>query len=184
MSAKRTRVPVSSAHARGFTRRELIQLGAGTLALLAWPRPARAALAADVTALLAKSTFVYVSPLKSDGNESRCHSEVWYGWLGGAVVLITATSGWKARALAKGLARARIWVGDYGRVGRVLGARDAYRAAPSFEARGAVSKDAALLEQLMTTYRSKYPAEIGSWEGRMRAGFASGERTLIRYTPA
>ena len=51
-----------------------------------WPGRARsrAALAPDVTGLLERSAFVYVSPLKSDGAESRCHGEVWYGWLDGA----------------------------------------------------------------------------------------------------
>jgi hypothetical protein len=166
-----------------LTRRELIQLGVGAAAALAWPARSRAALGADVTGLLARSGFVYVSPLKSDGSESRCHAEVWFGWLDDAVVLITASTGWKARAVARGLDRAHIWVGDHGRVGRVLGSGDAYRQAPSFEARATQSKDAALLERLMAAYRRKYPNEISSWEPRMRAGFASGERTLLRYTP-
>lgn len=169
--------------AAGFTRRELLALGAGAVAALAWPRSARAALPADVTGLLERSEFVYVSPLKSDGGESRCHGEVWYGWLDGAVVLITAQTSWKAGALGRGLARARIWVGDHGRVGRVLGENDAFRKAPSFEARAERSGDAALLDRLMQTFHAKYPKEIGSWEGRMRAGFASGERVLLRYHP-
>ena len=169
--------------ASDLTRRELIQLGVGAAAALAWPSRSRAALGADVTGLLARSGFVYVSPLKSDGSESSCHAEVWFGWLDDAVVLITASTGWKARALARGLDRAHIWVGDHGRVGRVLGSGDAYRQAPSFEARAAQSKDAALLDRLMAAYRRKYPNEISSWEPRMRAGFASRERILIRYTP-
>jgi len=183
MSAKRRMARVSEPTPLQLTRRELIQLGVGAAAVLAWPSHARAALAPDATHLLQSSGFVYVSPLKSDGAESSCHAEVWFGWLDDAVVLITASTGWKARALARGLTRARIWVGDHGRVGRVLGSGDAYRQAPSFEARAAQSKDAALLERLMKTYRGKYPNEIGSWEPRMRSGFASGERILIRYTP-
>jgi hypothetical protein len=166
-----------------LTRRELIELGAGALVALAWPLRSRAALAPDLTGLLERSGFVYVSPLKSDGSESSCHGEVWYGWLDAGVVLITAGTSWKARALALGLERTRIWVGDHGRVGRVLGSGDAFRKGPSFEARGEQSRDAALLERLMTTYRRKYPKEIGSWESRMRSGFESGERSLIRYTP-
>jgi hypothetical protein len=162
----------------------LIQLGAGALVALAWPARSRAALPADAIALLERSGFVYVSPLKSDGAESRCHGEVWYGWLDGRVVLITSSTSWKARALARGLARTRIWVGDHGRVGRVLGSGDAYRKAPTFEATATLSKDAALLDHLMATYRRKYPNEIGSWEPRMRSGFTSGERVLIAYTPA
>jgi hypothetical protein len=166
-----------------LTRRELIQLAAGAAAWLAWPRPARAALAPELVALLEKSGFVYVSPLKSDGAESRCHGEVWFGWLDGKVVLITAKTSWKARALARGLAQARIWVGDHGRVGRVLGSNDAFREAPSLEAAAAESRDGALLDRLMASYRRKYPNEIATWEPRMRAGFASGERVLITYTP-
>jgi hypothetical protein len=167
-----------------ITRRQLMGLGAGALAALAWPLPARALLAPDVIALLERSGFVYVSPLKGDGGESRCHGEVWYGWLDADVVLITSQTSWKARALSRGLERTRIWVGDHGRVGRVLGSGDAFRKGPSFEARAQRSQDAALLDRLMTTYRRKYPKEIGSWESRMRAGFGSGERILIRYTPA
>jgi hypothetical protein len=178
-SAKRRTAAASS-----LTRRELLQLGAAALAALAWPRRAHAALAPDVTGLLERSGFVYVSPLKRDGGESRCHGEVWYAWLDGGVVLITAKTSWKARALASGLSRARIWVGDHGRVGRVLGSGDAFKQAPSFEASAAQSKDAALLDRLMAAYQSKYPKEITSWEPRMRAGFASGERVLIVYTPA
>jgi hypothetical protein len=167
-----------------LTRRALLGAGAaGALALL-WPRRSRAALAPDVVALLENSGFVYVSPLKSDGAESRCHGEVWYGWLEGDVVLITSRESWKARALARGLARTRIWVGDHGRVGRLIGSNEAFRAAPSFEAKAAESRDATLLDRLMASYREKYPAEIASWEPRMRAGFANGERVLIRYTPA
>jgi len=183
MSAKR-RMARASDRSALLTRRVLIRLGLGAAAALALPPRARAALPADVNGLLERSSFVYVSPLKSDGAESRCHNEVWFGWLDGSVVLITAHTSWKARALAKGLARARIWVGDFGRVGRMLGSSDAFRQGPSFEARAEQSHDSALLGRLMETYRRKYPSEIESWEPRMRAGFESGDRSLIRYTPA
>ncbi len=168
----------------GLTRRELIQLAAGAGLGLAWPARLRAAaLSDDVTALLEKSGFVYVSPLLASGAESRCHGEVWFGWVDGSVVLITSKESWKARALARGLAGARIWVGDHGRVGRVLG-NDAFRAAPSFEARASQSSDPALLDRLLAVYRKKYPDEIETWEPRFRKGLESGERVLIRYQPA
>lgn len=182
MSEKRRTARASERAPQRITRRELIELGAATLVALAWPPRSSAALGSDVTGLLERSEFVYVSPLKSDGSESRCHGEVWYGWLDTDVVLITSRTSWKARALARRLERARIWVGDHGRVGRVLGS-DAFRQGPAFEARAQRSNDAALLERLMTTYRRKYPKEVGSWESRMRSGFGSGERILIRYTP-
>jgi hypothetical protein len=183
MSEKRRTARASERLEYPITRRELIELSAAALAAFAWPLPSRAALAPDVVGLLERSGFVYVSPLKSDGSESSCHGEVWYGWLDADVVLITAQTSWKARALARGLERARIWVGDHGRVGRVLGSGDGFRKGPSFEARAQKSADAALLERLMSAYRRKYPNEIGSWESRMRSGFESGERSLIRYTP-
>lgn len=132
---------------------------------------------------LASSPFVYVSPLRSDGSESRCHAEVWYAWLDGAVVLITARDRWKARAVARGLDGARIWVGDYGRWKRLIGANESFRKGPSFVARAEFVRDAALLDRMLAVYEQKYPEEIGDWRDRMRSGYADGSRVLIRYRP-
>ncbi len=138
---------------------------------------------AQLESALASSLFVYVSPLRSDGNESRCHAEVWYGWLDGAVVLITGRDRWKARAVARGLDRARIWVGDYGRWKRLVGHDQSFRKGPSFLARAERVRDTAVLERLLAIYDEKYPEEIGSWRDRMRHGYADGSRVLIRYRP-
>ena len=132
---------------------------------------------------LEKSEFVYVSPLKSDGAESTCHGEVWYGWLDGAVVLITGASTWKAKAVTKGLDRARIWVGNHGRWKQMVGRNEAFRKAKSFDARAEVVKDDALLDRLLARYDEKYPEEIGSWRDKMRREYADGSRLLIRYAP-
>ena len=132
---------------------------------------------------LDKSGFVYVSPLKSDGSESTCHGEVWFGHLDGAVLLITAADTWKARALAGGLDRARLWVGDHGRWKRLVGRNEEFRKAKSFEARAEVVKDEALLDRLRARYDEKYPDEIGSWRDKMRSGYLDGSRVLIRYAP-
>jgi hypothetical protein len=158
-----------------------------------WPLAARAAsprrvaaeavLAPELAAALESSPYVYVSPLRSDGSESTCHGEVWFAWLDGAVVLTTASTAWKARAVARDLDRARIWVGDHGRWKAMVGRNEAFRAAPSFVARASVVKDAALVERMLASYEKKYPAEIGRWRDRMRAGNADGTRVLIRYTP-
>lgn len=144
--------------------------------------PAAASDAALRTAL-DKSGFVYVSPLKSDGSESTCHGEVWFGHLDGAVLLITAADTWKARALARGLDRARIWVGDHGRWKRILGRNEEFRKAKSFEARAEAVKDDAMLGRLLARYDEKYPNEIASWRDKMRSGYLDGSRVLIRYTP-
>ena len=140
-----------------------------------------AAPAAPLAAALAASPFVYVSPLLADGRESRCHGEVWFAWLDGAAVIITARDRWKAKALARGLDRARLWVGDRGRWSGLLGKSEAFRGAPSFDARASLAKDPALLERVLAAFERKYPEEIGRWRDRMRAGYADGSRVLIRY---
>lgn len=134
--------------------------------------------------LLDESPFVYVSPLRRDGSESTCHAELWYAWLDDAVVVIVSSDRWKATALARGLDRARIWVGDHGVWKTWYGGRnEAFREAPDFVARGARVKDDGLLERLLARYETKYPAEIADWRNVMREGYADGSRTLIRYTP-
>jgi hypothetical protein len=167
-------------------------LGA-SLGLLAWPAGSLAAaprqrrlagLPEPLTEALQKSPYVYVSPLRSDGSESSCHGEVWFAWIDGAVVLNAAGDTWKSRAVARGLDRARIWVGDYGRWKGSLGSRnEAFREGPHFEARAEISSDAELVERVLAVYDRKYPAEIGKWRERMRDGVADGGRVLIRYRP-
>ena len=41
----------------------------------------------------------------------------------------------------------------------------------------------ALLERLLALYAKKYPAEINKWRDKMREGYKSGDRLLLRYTP-
>jgi hypothetical protein len=158
------------------------------LGLALWPivRGASRASAAPAlpTALLEASPFVYISPLLADGSESTCHSEVWFAWIDGAVVINTAPTTWKSRALAKGRDRARIWVGDHGRVKQMLGKNEEFRSAPHFDARvESVVKDEKLIERLLALYAKKYPREIDNWRDKMREGYKSGDRLLLRYTP-
>ena len=158
------------------------------LGLPVWARRAagdtsEAAVSSETLTLLEKSGFVYVCPLARDGGESTCHGEVWFAWLDDAVVLNTSSTTWKARSLVAGRDRARLWVGDHGTWKRPVGSNEAFRAAPSFDAVVTKSDDAALLERLMKRFGEKYPDEFPKWEERMRKGFASGERALLRYTP-
>lgn len=146
--------------------------------------PALVARAAELAMALEKSQFVYVSPLKSDGNESTCHGEVWFAWLDGSVVLITRTNRWKARAVAKGLDKARLWVGDYGRWKNKLGkTNDAFRQGPHFDAKVENVKDDALLDRLLAEYTRKYPDQISKWGDQMRKEYHDGSRVMLRYTP-
>ena len=135
-------------------------------------------------ALLARSPFVYVSPLRSDGAESTCHAELWYAWLDDSVVVTVASDRWKASALEQGLTRARVWVGDHGRWKTWYGGRnEAFRAAPSFLARASRAREPGLIDRLLDVYEQKYPDEIASWREPMRSGDADGSRVLLRYSP-
>lgn len=165
----------------------------GAALLLLWPSrglaeaqaSAAKTLPEETLGLLDTSKFVYVSPLRKDGAESTCHGEVWYAWLDGSVVLNTRRGTWKARSLEKGFDRARIWVGDYGRWKPALGSArsDAFRTAPSFDARASFETDRKVLDRLIALYETKYEGEFDRWREDMRAGFFSGQRKLIRYTP-
>ncbi len=164
---------------RAFLRGLLALLAAPLLPRRAWS----AALPPATVELLGTSPYVYVSPLKKDGQESTCHGEVWFAWIDGSVVLITAADRWKARSIAKTGGKARIWVGDHGRWKGLVGKNDEFRKAPSFDAQARIVKDPALLDRMIAVYEKKYPAEIGTWRERFRSGFASGERVLIVYEP-
>jgi hypothetical protein len=144
---------------------------------------ASAALDPALERALKESPFVYISPLRSNGEESRCHSEVWYGWLDGTVVIITATKSWKTRAMVRGLTKTRIWVGDYGRVKKMMGSNEAFRSGPSFLARAELVKTPAMIGRLLSVFNQKYPDEIKSWRGPMQTGLADGSRLMIRYAP-
>ncbi|MEE2703868.1 MAG: hypothetical protein VX614_07610 [Myxococcota bacterium] len=166
-------------------RRELLKSGGILLATVAFPfRGARAEggfrVPAATTRVLGKSPLVYVSPLKSDGAESRCHGEVWYFLDGGDVVLATATDAWKSRALRLGLDRARIWVGDYGPASSADGR---FRVGPSFLAEASIDADPATFERLLADFGRKYPASWEKWEPRFRSGYGDGSRRVIRYRP-
>jgi hypothetical protein len=135
---------------------------------------------APVRDALAKSPLVYVSPLRADGAESTCHGEVWFFVDQGDVVLATGKDGWKARALGKGLDRARLWVGD---LGPAKGPDGPFRKAPTFMTRARLEPDRAAFDRLLEEYGKKYPAEWDKWQPRFRKGYDEGSRVVIRYTP-
>jgi len=181
MRAKRRTAPASSERRR-FLKGTLAFAGACVLPG-AWT-PAAAALPDATVRLLETSHFVYVSPLLRDGSESHCHGEVWYAWDAGSVLVLTARTTWKARAHARGLDRARVWVGDHGRWKGWFSNNEDFRRAPRFDAHVREERDQAAFERLMESYAVRYPEEFPDWEARMRAGFASGARALLRYAPA
>ena len=172
---------------RGFLRGSLGAFaGATAWGGLIGSTPGRAVAVASTGSLegaLESSEFVYVSPLKSNGEESTCHGEVWFGGLDGAAVLITSASSWKAKSLAGGLDRARVWVGNHGRWKGWLSNNEDFRRATHFDARVERVRDDALFDRRLALYETKYPAEIGNWRDEMRSGYRDGTRVLLRYAP-
>ncbi|MCX2979590.1 twin-arginine translocation signal domain-containing protein [Halieaceae bacterium IMCC14734] len=164
-----------------ITRRQLLQTSAALVAAAALPRLASAyQVSAAGKAALAESPLVYISPLKSDGEESRCHGEVWFFVDGGDVIICSETTTWKATAQRQGLQQARIWVGDYGPVWRSLGR---YRNAPEFLAQVSVDSAPATYQRLMTSFAERYPEEWPGWEERFMEQYAAGTRVILRYRP-
>jgi hypothetical protein len=132
-------------------------------------------------AALEKSPLIYLSPLKTDGTESTCHGEVWFVQDGEDLLVVTAADRWRARAVGRGLDRARIWVGDFGRWKWSLGR---YKKAPNFLVKGRFDADASVAERALEAFGAKYPDEWDKWEPRFREGLADGSRVLIRYRPS
>jgi hypothetical protein len=153
--------------------------------LLLPPRFARAEeewkLPAETLQAFQSSRLVYISPLKGEGGESRCHGEVWFFWDRDAVVIGTGRDTWKARAVSRGLDRARIWVGDFGRGQK--GPEGPFRQGPTFLARAARDTDPATFERLFDAFAQRYPDEWDKWGPRFRGGYTDGSRILIRYKP-
>jgi hypothetical protein len=140
--------------------------------------------AATVRAL-EESKLAYISPLRSNGEESFCHGAIWFAWFGEDVISSTGTESWRARAIARGLGRARIWVGDHGPWRkRGGGYSEAFRQAPHFTAQASLVEDRALFERLVEEYARKYGEEkIARWGAQARRDLESGRRVLLRYTP-
>jgi len=164
-----------------LSRRELLvgsALALGAAAL--WPRIARSSEGPAWLPAAKTSPLVYVSPLLADGKESRCHGEVWFFVDGSDVVLATATKTWKARAIAAGRDRARIWVGDFGPYQK---SQEKVKAAPSFVARASIEKDRAVFDRLLAAYALKYPDEWEKWKPRFESSYADGTRVVVRYSP-
>lgn len=162
-----------------LSRRSFLQSSALLSAGLLVPVRAFAGSHTGVKDAAAKSPLVYISPLKSNGSESKCHGEVWFVTDGDDLLVVTNPERWRAACLSKGLDRARIWVGDFGNWKRSNGA---FRSAPSYVAKVSLDSDPAAHARALETFGRKYPDEWDKWGPRFAAGLASGERVLIRYT--
>ena len=132
-------------------------------------------------AALQSSQLVYLTPIKSDGEESRCKAEIWFAYHAGAVFVVTPADAWRAQAIGRGLTRTRLWVGEFGVWTR---AENAFREAPEVMATGSMESDAEMRAKVLAVMGEKYAgAGWGNWGPRFEKGLASGERVMLRYTP-
>jgi len=168
-----------------LSRRRFLESSAAGL-LLAALGPA-ALLRADTSALgpahrkaMAESPLVYVTPLRSDGGESRCHAEVWFVADGDDILVVTNPERWRAAAIQKGLDRARVWIGDYGIWKKSEGR---FKQAPTLLVHGRIDKDRAVHARALEKFGAKYSDGWSKWGPRFRKGLADGSRVLIRYSP-
>ena len=156
-----------------LTRRTLVA-GAALTPLVLITRPAKARLAA-----LDTSPLVYVTPIKSNGEESRCKAEIWFAHHDGAVFVVTPPDAWRAEAVGLGLRRARMWVGDFGVWSDADGA---FRQAPELMATATLETRGDTRAKVLRTMAAKY-ANSGwaKWGPRFKKGLVDGSRVMIRY---
>ncbi|MEM7001053.1 MAG: hypothetical protein AAF529_09710 [Pseudomonadota bacterium] len=129
----------------------------------------------------AESPLIYLSPVKSDGNLSRCQAEVWYVGHEDNFYVVTDASAWRARAVGNGLTKARVWVGDVGMWRRSNGK---YLKLPSMITNASLVNDALAHAELLAQFGTKYSAEWGTWGPRFKNGLADGSRVMLKYSPA
>ncbi|MGE4609452.1 MAG: hypothetical protein AAEJ52_22175 [Myxococcota bacterium] len=163
-------------------RRQLLESALALLAALLLPARRSAAADGAVQSAVAESPLIYLSPIRSDGKESACQAEVWFGSDAGELFIVTAEDGWKSQAVKRGLDKARIWVGDFG---PWKSSKDRYKSAPTFLANSALvaKDDSATIERVLAIMGKKYPKQWGKWEPRFRKGLSDGSRVMLRYRP-
>jgi hypothetical protein len=128
-----------------------------------------AALSTDLEKALRESQYVYIQSERQSGALGK-PAEIWFMYDGGAVLVGTPQTAWRVKRIKAGRKRARI------AVGRADG--------PAFDATGELVRDAAVEQRLLTEFGRKYPDGWKRFADRFRDGFKSGERVIVRYTPA
>lgn len=161
-----------------ISRRTLLKTSAAAAALPLLPAIGRAGSSWRDAA--EASPLIYLTPIQSNGAESRCQAEIWFASVDGAMYVVTAAEAWRAEAVRQGLSGARIWVGD---VGPWRGADGRYKALPAVEARASLEADAAVHSRVLAAMGAKYSAEWDTWGPRFRNGLADGTRVMLKYEP-
>ena len=131
-------------------------------------------------AALDKSALIYLTPIKSDGQESACHGEVWFIHYEKEIFVVTQYDAWRAEAVRQGLDTAAIWIGEFG---VWKSAKNKYRSAPYLRIKGQLENDANVHAQVLEKFGQKYADEWGSWGPRFHKGLSNGSRVMLRYQP-
>lgn len=150
-------------------RATTIRLIALSLALL-FAASAAAEFKPEIAKALAEAKYVYISSTRKDGSFGA-PAEIWFMAHDGAVYVGTRPTSWRVKRINAGRPTAKI----------AVGAVDG----PSFIATGTVMKnDPAIEVLLMGMFAKKYPDSWPSHAQGFRDGFASGNRVVVKYTPA
>jgi hypothetical protein len=128
-----------------------------------------AALSSDLDRALRESTYVYIQSERASGAFGK-PAEIWFMYDGGAVLVGTPPTSWRVKRIRAGRRRARIAVGKAD--------------GPSFEATGELVRDPDVEKRLLEEFGRKYPDGWKRFEARFREGFKTGDRVIVRYTPA
>ena len=161
-----------------ISRRTLLKTSAAAAALPLLPAIGRAEPSWREAA--ETSPLIYLTPIQSNGAESRCQAEIWFASYGGAMYVVTAAEAWRAQAIRQGLTQARIWVGDVGMWQRADGG---YKALPMVGATASIETDAAVQGQVLEVMGGKYSDGWDTWGPRFRNGLADGSRVMLKYEP-
>ena len=147
----------------------LPHLIAGAAILAAVATPATAATSPRDTKALAQATYIYISTVRKDGNQSKA-VPVWFITTADNQLLIeTSPTSWKARRIKRG-SPAMIWIGA--------------RTGPAFIGKAEIVTDTELQNQVIAEYPKKYLLARIGFARPSRAKLDSGQIVVIRISPA
>ncbi len=162
------------------TRRYFLKQLSALVALINVPLLSRADNDQPLSEALKATNLIYLSPIKSNGEESRCQAEVWFASSGTDMYVCTKSNTWRARAQRQGLDKARVWVGDLGVWTNTNGR---YKSLPSVDTKVDLIEDKADLERILDLFGDKYSPRWLIWGRRFRNGLEDGSRIMLRYRP-
>jgi hypothetical protein len=139
-----------------------------TISILTAGPAACAGFSAPELKALDQASLVYVATVRKDGNQST-PAPVWFTLSADRTQLfIQAHKGsWKDKRIRRG-SPAIVWIGGLN--------------GPSFVGKAEITKDAAVVDKILTDYPKKY-GMMNSAVGPSRQNFESGDRIAIRITP-